>query len=142
MAPNVKYTKIGDVHTFETSLPGFEKIVIDQTDVPADQRSGVAKQLLSCAALSCYTAALAGALDAREAKYKSITAEASMEMGPNEVGQGRVKKMHLDVTVEISEDSTDIFNRCVKIMRNGCLITGSLHDGIDVSNDLRADIVK
>lgn len=142
MAPNVKYTKIGDVHTFETSLPDFEKIVIDQTNVPVDQRSGVAKQMLSCAALSCYTAALAGALDAREANYKSITAEASMEMGSNEVGQGRVKKMHLNVTVEIDENSADIFNRCVKIMRNGCLVTGSLHDGIEMSYNLKADFVK
>ena len=137
MTATVKYTKNGDVHTFETGLPAFEKIIIDQTDVPEEERSGVAKQLLACAALSCYTAALAGALDARGARYTSITGEAILGLGANEVGQGRVKTMTLKVSVALPKGDLEIFNRCAKIMKQGCLVTGSLHEGMDVAYDLK-----
>ncbi|MBO4317899.1 MAG: OsmC family protein [Mailhella sp.] len=137
MAPKVKYTKVGEVHTFEIGLPGFEKIVIDHTNVPADQRGGVAKQLLAAAALSCYSSALAGSLDARGAKYEKITGEATLGMGPNAVGQGRVKKINLEFNVDLPEEDDDIFQRVVKIMKQGCLVTGSLHDGIEMSYDLK-----
>ncbi len=137
MAGTVRYTKKGDVHTFETGLPAFEKIVIDQTDVPEEERGGVAKQLLACAALSCYTAALAGALDARGSSYTSITGEATLGLGPNEVGQGRVKNMVLEVRVDLPKGDAEIFNRCAKIMRQGCLVTGSLHEGMEVTYDLK-----
>ena len=136
MAGTVKYTRQGDVHTFDIGLPGLEKIVIDHTGVPEEQRGGVAKQLLACAALSCYTAALAGALEARGAHYTVITAESGMELGANDVGQGRVRRMHLDVSVELPAQDSDIFNRCAKIMKKGCLVTGSLHEGIDMTYDL------
>lgn len=136
MAGTVRYTKKGDVHTFETGLPAFEKIVIDQTNVPEDERGGVAKQLLACAALSCYTAALAGALDARGSKYTSITGEAVLGLGPNEVGQGRVKNMLLKVSVDLPKGDEDIFKRCAKIMKQGCLVTGSLHEGVEMTYEL------
>lgn len=139
MAEKVKYIKQGDVHTFETGLPAFEKIVIDQTNVPEDERGGVAKQLLACSALSCYAAALAGALDAREARYTAIRGEATFGMGLNEVGQGRVQNMRLEVSVELPKEDADIFNRCAKIMKKGCLVTGSLHEGIEMTYDLKAD---
>jgi osmotically inducible protein OsmC len=135
----VKYTRTGDVHTFETGLPGFEKIVVDHTGVPEDQRGGVAKQLLAAAALSCYTSALAGALEARGAKFTSIEAESDMSMGPNAVGQGRVKKIDLHVTVNMDAEDESTFERCAKIMRHGCLVTGSLEDGIAMSYDLKAN---
>lgn len=136
MAGTVKYIRRGDVHTFEIGLPGFEKIVIDHTGLPEEQRGGVAKQLLACAALSCYTAALAGALEARGANYTEIAAEASMELGTNDIGQGRVKGMHLNVSVELPAKDSDIFNRCSKIMKKGCLVTGSMHEGINMTYEL------
>ncbi len=135
----VKYTRKGDVQTFEIGIPGLEKIVIDQTGVPADQRGGVAKGLLGAAALACYGAALGGALDARGAKFEDIEAEADLTLGPNSVGQGRVKKIDLHTKVKLDEVYSQIFDRCVKIMRSGCLVTGSLHEGIEMTYDLQAD---
>lgn len=139
MAPNVKYTKKGDIHTIDIGLPGIEQIVIDYTNIPADQRSGLAKQLLAAANLSCYIAALDASLVARGATAESIVGEVQLGMGPNAVGQGRVKRLNLDVVTKIDEDSADIFDRCAKIMRQGCLVTGSLNDSIEVTYDLKAD---
>ena len=139
MAPHVKYTKKGDIHCIELGLPGLERIVIDYSTIPADQRSGLAKQLLAASALSCYVAALSGSLEARDAAYNSIEAEASMELGPNAVGQGRVKAMHLDVSVNLDSASMPVFERCARIMKNGCLVTGSLHEGIHMTYSLKAD---
>ncbi len=135
----VKYTRVGDVQTFEIGVPGIEKIVIDQTGVPADKRGGVAKGLLGAAALACYEAALAGALEARGAKFENIEAEADLTLGANAVGQGRVKKIDLITKLRLDEEDSAIFDRCVKIMRPGCLVTGSLHEGIEMAYDLQAD---
>lgn len=138
MASHVRYSKKGDVHTFDINLPGLEKIVIDHTGIAPEQRSGVAKALLEAAAIACYSASLAGALEARKANCKAITAEADINFGTNAVGQHRITGMKLDFSVELSPDDAPIFERCAKIMRNGCLVTGSLHDGMDMEYQLRA----
>lgn len=137
MASKVTYTRKGDVHTFETGIAGCETLVIDHTHVPADQRGGMAKQLLASAALACYAAALAGALEARGAHYETIEGDAEMELGPNESGQGRVQSMTLSFRVTLPEDDSEIFERCARIMRHGCLVTGSLHDGIEMHYELK-----
>lgn len=142
MADSVTYTRQGDVHTFETGLPGFEKIVIDHTGLPEEQRAGVAKCLLACAALSCYASALAGSLEAREAHYSSISAKARMDLGANEAGQGRVRHIHLDVSVDLPQQDSEIFERCAKIMKKGCLVTGSMHEGIDMTYELTPNYTK
>lgn len=77
---------------------------------------------------------------AANVKYirKGIEAEAAIVLGPNEAGQGRVKDMKLDVVVNMDESNASIFDRCVKIMRNGCLVTGSLHEGIKLEYSLNS----
>ena len=138
MAPNVKYVKNGNVHSIELGVPGLERIVIDYSEIPVDQRVGLAKQLLAASALSCYVAALSGSLEARGASCEKIEAEAAISLGANSVGQGRVKAMDLSVDVNISADDMSIFERCARIMKNGCLVTGSLHDGINMEYKLNA----
>ena len=46
--------------------------------------------------------------------------------------------MKLDFSVELSPDDAPVFERCAKIMLNGCLVTGSLQDGMDMEYQLRA----
>lgn len=138
MATNVKYIRKGDIDVIELGVAGLEKITIDFTGIPTEQRNGIAKALLSASALSCYVGAISGALEAREAKVDSIEAEAEIALGPNESGQGRVKEMKLATTVNMSESDAPIFDRCVKIMRHGCLITGTLHDGVAMEYTLNS----
>jgi osmotically inducible protein OsmC len=137
MLPSVVYTREGDVHSFETGVPGLEKITIDYTEVPAEERNGLAKQLLACSLLSCYGSMLATALDVRGAEVSSIVGKATPEFGKSETGQARVTKMNLEFTVHLPEEDIDIFERCEKIMKKGCLLTGSIHEGIEMSYDLK-----
>ena len=138
MASSIRYTRKGDIHTFETDLSGMEKLVIDHTGVPPEQRGGTAKLLLEAAAIACYSASLAGALEARKADYASITATAALDFGADAVGRSRITGMKLDFSVELDAADAPIFERCAKLMRNGCLVTGSLHDGIDMAYTLNA----
>lgn len=133
MSNQVLYSKKGDVHTFETGVAGLQTFVVDHSGVPAEEGNGLAKQLLASSALACYGSMLAGALEAREVPYTSMNGKASFTMGPNKAGQGRVKSMHLEFTVELPENAADGFERCAKIMKNGCLVTGSLHEGMELS---------
>lgn len=138
MASHVSYRKEGDIHTFDINLPGLEKIVIDYTGVAPEQRSGAAKALLEAAAIACYSAALSGALEARNAHCDSITATADLDFGANAVGQHRITGLNLDFSVKLDPADAPVFERCARIMRNGCLVTGSLHDGMDVEYHLNA----
>lgn len=52
--------------------------------------------------------------------------------------KNRITGMKLDFSVELSPDDAPVFERCAKIMRNGCLVTGSLQDGMDMEYQLRA----
>ncbi len=142
MANNVKYTRKGDIHTINLGVAGLEEIVIDYTNIPEDQRTGAAKALLSAAALSCYVSALGVALDARGADFDSIESEITIELGANSVGQGRVLGLNIDTTVNMAEADKDIFERCIKIMKQGCLVTGSLHEGMKMDYNLTSNFVK
>lgn len=139
MSHSVDYHRQGDIHTFKTQVPGLETLTVDYTGIPDEERMGLAKQLMASSALACYGAMLGAALDARGAKYTSIAGSATPVLGANEAGQGRVKKLELKFTVCLPEDDRKIFERCVKIMKNGCLVTGSFHEGIEMSYDLQPD---
>ncbi|MDO5538046.1 MAG: OsmC family protein, partial [Desulfovibrionaceae bacterium] len=95
--------------------------------------------LLMAAAIACYSSSLSGALDARKTRYDSITATSSLEFGTNAVGQKRITGMSLDFSVRMNGEDSAIFERVAKVMRNGCLVTGSLHDGIEMKYRLEAD---
>ena len=130
MQLTVAYHRNGDVHTIETGGAALGNIVIDNTNVPADQRGGTAKQLLGAAALYCYAAALNAAMEARGLKYNSLDLTALMDVDANEKGQSRVLKITITANVGIDEEDLDTFDRVARVMKNGCLVTGSLHDGI------------
>ncbi len=130
---SVSYSRNGDVHKIETGNAALGTLVIDNTGIPADARGGTAKQLLASSALFCYCSALVSALDARGVKYGELKATATLETGNNNDGQGRVKSIHIDVAVPLSEEDASTFERVEKIMKQGCLVTGSLHEGIHMT---------
>lgn len=141
MAPtfSVTYSRTGDVHTIDTGKGTLGNIVVDNTGVAPEAQGGTAKQLLGSAALFCYCANLAGTMDARGIKYEKIEATGTLHMGFNEAGQGRVRKMTIDAKViGLVADSPDAFDRVQKIMKQGCLVTGSLHEGIEMEYLLSA----
>ncbi len=136
---SVEYSRKGDVHSIDTGAGALGGITVDFTDVPAEQRGGVAKQLLGASALFCYCSALVGALEARGARFSDVHGKATLHVGGNDLGQGRVKKIDIEVQVSLPEEDEEIFTRCAKIMKQGCLVTGSLHDGIEMAYDLKAE---
>ena len=136
MQLTVAYHRNGDVHTIETGGAALGNIVIDNTNVPADQRGGTAKQLLGAAALYCYAAALNAAMEARALKYTSLDLNAVMDVDANEKGQSRVMKITITANVGIDEEDLDLFDRVARVMKNGCLVTGSLHDGMEMEYQL------
>lgn len=142
MAQQVTYTRKGDIQTFATGLAGLGTLTVDLGGVPLAERNGLAKQLLASSALACYGGMLAATLEARDVPYSSITGTATLELGPNQAGQGRVKNMHLEFQVDLPEAFAEVFDRCAKIMKNGCLVTGSLHDGFAVSHVLKPNYMK
>lgn len=128
--------KKGDVSIIETGGAALKNIVIDNTDVPEEQRGGTAKQLLGAAALYCYAASLTAAMEARALRYTSLDLSAALDVGHNEKGQSRVLKITITADVGIDEDDLDLFERVARVMKSGCLVTGSLHDGIDMAYEL------
>ncbi len=134
----VSYKREGEKHIIDTGNAAIGNIVINTEGIPAEERNGTAKQLLCSSALFCYCSALVSAMDARGMKYKNISAVANLTAGNNDNNVSRVLEIELDVKVEIDEDDYDTFERIKKVMRNGCLVTSSLHDGIEMKYNLDA----
>ena len=107
----------------------FGVISIDGEQIPAEERPGTAKKLLASSALYCYCAALDKALETRSAKYRRI----------DDKGRGRVTGIDLDVTVFMDQEYEFIFDRVEKIMKQGCLITGSLEAAFPVKYNLNLE---
>lgn len=139
MEITINYTRQGDVHTMKTGGGALPELVVDNSAVPQDERGGTAKQLLGCAAVFCYMSALIGVLDSRGIAYSNASATATLDVGGNAAGQGRVKKIAINAHVSVAAKDQPVFARVEKIMRQGCLITGSLHDGIEMEYNLLPD---
>ncbi len=139
METAVVYTRKGDVHSFETGAAGLQTLTVDYTGVPAEERHGLAKQLLASSALACYGGMLSALLEVRKAHVAAITGKAFVDVGPNANGQGRVTTIRLEFRVDLPEAERALFERCAKIMQSGCLVTSSLHEGIAMSYDLDAN---
>ena len=136
MQVNIKYNREGDIHTLKTEDGAFPGITVDNTGLPEEKKSGTAKQLLGCAAVFCYMSALVGSMEARNMPFSHVAATASLEVGKNDLGLGRITKIIIDANVTIPSDSEDTFARVEKVMRKGCLVTASLHEGIEMEYKL------
>ncbi len=139
MAIQVKYSREGEKHTINTGNAAIGDIIINTKDIPAEERNGTAKQLLCASTLYCYCSALVSAMETRGLEYKNLNAIAHLSAGNNENNVSRVLEIELEVHVEIDEDDLDTFERIQKVMRNGCLVTSSLHEGIHMKYNLIAD---
>lgn len=142
MQLSVSYQRNGDIHTIHTGGAALGDIVIDNNGVPEDQRGGTAKHLLGAAALFCYAASLNSAMECRGLRHNSLELSATLEADTNDKGQSRVKKISIHAAVGIDEEDLDHFERVARVMKGGCLVTGSLHDGIEMEYDLRAEYVE
>lgn len=132
----VSYSFKDDVHTIDTGSSVLPQIIIDNRGIPQEQRGGTAKQLLAGASLYCYGSMLAAALLARDVEFEDLRATAELEIGRNEKGKSRVLKMTIRCSVRVNERDEAIFQRVQKMMSQGCLVTGSLHDGIAMEYEL------
>ena len=112
----------------------FGVISIDGELIPAEERPGTAKRLLASSALYCYCAALDKALETRR-----IEGKATVRTGTDDKGRGRVTGIDLDVTVFMDQEYEFIFDRVEKIMKQGCLITGSLEAAFPVKYNLNLE---
>ncbi|MEZ0575159.1 OsmC family protein [Halodesulfovibrio aestuarii] len=132
----VSYDREGEKQTIHTGSKVLGDIDINYEGVPADQRGGTAKQLLASSALYCFCGALGKALETRGATYERITGTATLETGVDEKKRARVTGITLDVTVHMDEDYDFIFDRVEKIMKQGCLVTASLHAAFPMTYNL------
>lgn len=137
--PVTKYSRKGNVHTIDFGIPAMGTLVIDYDQVPKEERAGIAKALLSVSTLACYVSTLGIALETRGADFSEISAEANLVLGQNDNSQARITGIDLDASVTLSGDDDEIFERCQKIMRNGCLVTASIHEGIHMNYTLSPD---
>ena len=110
----------------------FGVISIDGAQIPAEERPGTAKKLLASSALYCYCAALDKALETRSAKYRRIEGKATVRTGTDDKGRGRVTGIE-------DQEYEFIFDRVEKIMKQGCLITGSLEAAFPVKYNLNLE---
>ncbi len=135
----VGYTREGTKHVISTGNKALGDIVIDTDGIPAEERNGTAKQLLCSSALFCYCSALMSAMEARGVECKGLKANAVLTAGNNDKNVSRVLNIDLNVNVDIDEEDLDTFERIQKVMRNGCLVTSSIHDGIHMNYNLTAE---
>ncbi|MDE7066064.1 MAG: OsmC family protein [Desulfovibrionaceae bacterium] len=138
-ALNVSLTRRGSKIDLDMQSAALGVLHIDGETLSPDERAGTAKKLLAASALYCYCAALDKALDARSAKYDKIEAAATLETGTDDKGRGRVTGIRLDVTVFMDQEYEFIFERVEKIMKQGCLITGSLEPAIPITYNLQLE---
>jgi uncharacterized OsmC-like protein len=134
----VSYRREGDdKHFISLDSHALADLAIDYTGIPNDQRGGTATKLLGAAALYCYAATLGSALTSRGAKIKLLTGTAVAEKERDEYGRTKISTIKVRVQVEVDETDQAILEKCRLIMRNGCLVTYSLDEGIHIEYEIQ-----
>jgi hypothetical protein len=134
----VEYRREGnDKHIFSADLMTFPGFTLDFTGVPESGRGGVASRLLSFAALYCFCNTFSTELTNRGAVVKSLTGRANPAKSKDDYGRTRIKRIFIDVEVDLDDVYFPILQECREIMEQGSLITYSLNESIEVDHVIR-----
>lgn len=71
--------------------------------------------------------------------WAAVSEPEDRRTGTDDKGRGRVTGIDLDVTVFMDQEYEFIFDRVEKIMKQGCLITGSLEAAFPVKYNLNLE---
>ena len=133
----VKFELMGDsdfrIHFDHDALSDID---VELSKLPKDKWYGVARSLLAASAIYCMSGATYLMLKARGVEARSVTASSSVQMGKDESGKSVIEGLNLEVDVDIPDESRDVFDHCVKLLENGCLITRNLKKGIHVNHTI------
>jgi hypothetical protein len=136
----VEYHKEGnDRHIFSTDMAAFPGLTVDFTGIPESKRGGVASRLLCFAALYCFCNTLANELTNRGAVIKSLTGRATPTKMQDDYHRTRIRRIFIDVVVDVDEKYLHILDACRDIMEQGSLITYSLNESIEVEHMIRTN---
>ncbi len=134
----VEYRREGDDrHILALGSKAIPEIKIDYTGIPKDERAGTAQRLLAASALYCFASTLGSALAARGATIKSLTGRAVSEKDKDEYYRTKLSNIRIEVEVDVNDGDLPTLEKCEKIMENGCLITYSLNQGVEVEHAIK-----
>lgn len=134
----VEYARQGnDIHSLNIGISSLENITIDYTGLPQKERTGTAVRLLCASVIYCYASTLAAALNARGALIKSLVGRAIATKSRDVFAKTKVNQITVELDVEIDDAYLPILEKCKTIMENGCLISYSVNQGIEVQHVIR-----
>jgi len=126
----------GDYH-IKLNHQVLADIDVQLSKVPEEDRGGVARALLSASALYCMAGTLTDMLKARSVPIGGMTGSASVRIGKNVKGRKVVESLNINLGVDVPEENLQELDRCIRILDDGCLITGGLKKGLLVNNDIK-----
>ena len=111
-------------------------IDVELSKIPKEKRLGVARALLAASNTYCMAGSINYMLRARGVKTKGISATSNVRMGKDDKGKSCVEGLDIKIQAVIPEESRDVFDHCVSILKDGCLVTRSLKKGIKVQHTI------
>ena len=114
-------------------------IDVELSKIPEEKRLGVARALLAASNTYCMAGSINYMLRARGVKTKGISATSSVRMGKEDKGKSCVEGLNIEIQVGIPDESRDVFDHCVSILKDGCLVTRSLKRGIKVNHTISCE---
>jgi len=134
----VTYQDTGpDEHLVTLGSEALTDIRIDYTDLPEDRRRGTAVKLLCASTLYCFAYTFRSALLARGATVKALTGQATAVKEKDDMFRAKVTRIRITLTVDIDDQDLPILAKCKSIMKQGCLVTHSVREAIDIEYDIR-----
>ncbi len=132
-----KLELIGDNdYRFIFDHDALNEIDVELSKIPKDKRAGVARSFLAASATYCMAGSINNMLKARGVDVNGISATSSVIMGKDDKGKSFVEGLNLKIHVDIPDESRDVLDHCVSILKDGCLVTRSLKKGIHVDHSI------
>ena len=134
----VKFELVGDAKfklSYNNSL--LKDHFLDYPSVPQEERGGQMRNLLSASALGCFAGSVYFTLLSKGAKVKSLkgSSVATTEEKIDELFP-RVTAIDIRVEIDIDDEDADKLEEVKNMVKNGCLITGSIAPCINVTHTI------
>ncbi|MFX1409589.1 MAG: OsmC family protein [Promethearchaeota archaeon] len=111
---------------------------IDETHIDeVDMLGPNPSRMLALAVLGCLSASFIFCLKKKDFKLNDLKAEAEVTIARNQKGFWRVKKIDVDINIDINDPAArKRADQCRKMFEQYCIVTQAVREGIDVDVNL------
>jgi uncharacterized OsmC-like protein len=121
----------------EFDAEGMPDLIVDEVEPIGESSGPNPSRLLSAAVGHCLSSSLLFCLSKARINAKNLETTIKATRETNEEGRPRIRKLEVEMHLDVDEKDRNRVARCVSIFENYCTVTQSVRKGIEVTVNVK-----